>query len=237
MTSRPAFFPILNGVGVDDTHVFEFTWHPGFAFSQKQRNVTALHDSIRVLNPKSRPLEVSSKSFDEVGVRLSAFNLSILYKGVRCTVESIFQASKVFEKSGPFPELYSHDSREVRAFVRENMKGNLIAFEANGIRWSLNPTRSFYDWVYLKALEQNPDLAEAVMQYDCFTDIEFNPKKSLNCQAYAVALYLSLHNAGVLEEALSSKESFVRFHPADVVKVGVGENVKQTVLQQATFEF
>ncbi len=231
MTSRPAFFPILRKVGVEDTRAFEFVWNPGFAFSQKQKNVRALHEAIRAANPNFHPLEISSKSFDEVGVRLSAFNLSIEYRGVPCTVESIFQASKVFEASGPFPELYSHDSREVRTYVRENAKGKLIAFEANGTRWGLNPTRAFYDWIYIKTLVKNPTLAEAVEEYNCFTDIEFNPKKSLNCQAYAVALYLSLKKVGVLEEALSSKESFLKYHPADIVKVGAGINTKQSSIQ------
>ena len=217
MTSRPAFFPKFESIGVNDTESFDFAWNPGFAFSQKQKNVIALHSAILFRHPRCRPLEVSSKSLDEIGVRLSAFNLSIPFRGVLCSVESIFQASKVFESSGPFPDLYSHDSREVRNFVRGNTRGALVAFEANGVRWALNPTRAFYDWIYIKALVRNPELAEAVLGFDCFTDIEFNPQKSLNCQAYAVALYCSLAHANALEEALSDKEAFLKFHPQDVL--------------------
>lgn len=238
MTARPAFFPSYEGVGVDDTRSFDFSWNPGFAFSQKQKNVLALHGSIKTINPNCRPLEISSKSMDDLGVRLSAFNLSIPYNGGQCSVESVFQASKVFERGGPFPDLYTRDSRDVRDFIRGEDRGRLIAFEAHGVRWGLNPTRAFYDWIYIKFLVQNQDLADALVDYDCFTDIEFNPRKSLNCQAYAVALYLSMRHAGVLNEALKDKESFLGFHPADVVVVGKGTNSHvATAPIQPTFGF
>ena len=224
MTSRPAFFPIYNSVSVDDTRTFEFSWNPGFSIQQKQKNVRALHEAIAGVFPDGKILEVSSKSTDELGVRLSAFNLSMPYRDGRCSVESVFQASKVFERSGPYPDLYTRNSREVRDFVKENAIGPLVAFEAHGVRWPLNPTRAFYDWIYIKTLMRNPDLAEAVRDYTCFTDIEFNPKKSLNCQAYAVALYLSMLKAGVLDEALQNKESFLKYHPNDVVIVSAGVN-------------
>lgn len=224
MTSRPAFFPVYCDVGVEDTRAFEFSWNPGFAFSQKQKNVRALHEAILADVPDVRPLEVSSKSFDALGVKLSAFNLSMPYGAGRCTVESVFQASKVFNEAGPFPELYTKDSREVRDFVKTHAKGSLIAFEAHGVRWPLNPTRAFYDWIYIKTLLRNPNEAEAVLGYNCFTDIEYNPKRSLNCQAYAVALYVSLRNAGVLEAAMRDMESFLKYHPKDVVVTGCGVN-------------
>lgn len=238
MTSRPAFFPLQGGVGVDDSQAFDFVWNPGFSFQQKQKNVRALHDSIRAKVSDCRPLEVSSKSYDEIGVRLSAFNLSILHEGRRMTVESVFQASKVFERGGPFPALYTSEPREVRDFIKGEDRGMLMAFEASGVRWPLNPTRAFYDWVYIQFLVRNKELADALVGFDCFTDIEFNPKKSLNCQAYAVALYLSLKRAGVLDEAMQSQESFLRLHPADVVVVGNGRNEHVQVRpEQITFGF
>ena len=38
--------------------------------------------------------------------------------------------------------------------------------------------------------------------YDAFTDIEFNPEKSVNCQAKAAALYVALFRQGVLEQCV-----------------------------------
>lgn len=46
------------------------------------------------------------------------------------------------------------------------------------------------------------------MDFDAFTDIEFNPQKSLNCQAEAVALFVALKKNNLLEKALKDKNSF-----------------------------
>ena len=50
----------------------------------------------------------------------------------------------------------------------------------------------FYSWLYFIALNQNKKLKTEILNYDAFTDIEFNPEKSLNCQAYSAALYSSM---------------------------------------------
>ena len=52
--------------------------------------------------------------------------------------------------------------------------------------------RSFYSWLYFIALNQNKKLKTEILNYEAFTDIEFNPEKSLNCQAYSAALYSSM---------------------------------------------
>jgi hypothetical protein len=46
------------------------------------------------------------------------------------------------------------------------------------------------------------------MEYNAFTDIEFNPDKSINCQAEAAAIYVSLVNKNALKQALVSVDSF-----------------------------
>jgi hypothetical protein len=215
MAERPAFFPKFDEIGVE-TRTFDFEWHPGFAPSQKKKNVAGLHGAIAAWRPGCKALEISRRSELDAGVALSAFNLKLPVDGTPCTVEAVFQAGKVFEDGvGPFPELRTHGSKEVRDIVRARSAGHLlVAFEADGVRWPLLPRTAFYDWLYLKALVANPDLAAAVEGFDCFTDIEFNPEKSLNCQAAAAALYRSLRHAGRLEEALSSQEAFLRVHPA-----------------------
>lgn len=218
MVTRPVFSPKLDGVGVEVRNSPPFTWNPGFAFSQKQKNVVALHDAIINAEDMARPLEVSSKSKIGLGAQLSAFNLGSFVNDKFYTVESVYQASKVFAGGiGPFPELYGENPAEVRSIVRERAVTKIVAYKTGDVVWDLNPTRAFYDWVYCRALRHNPVLQENLKEYNCFTDIEFNPVKSLNCQAYAVSLFLSLRENGVLEEALTSKESFLRFHPIDVV--------------------
>jgi hypothetical protein len=58
----------------------------------------------------------------------------------------------------------------------------------------------FYDWLYVNALKQNPQLHEEVMQYQAFTDIEFNPKKSIQAPAYSLALFVALNKRELLDE-------------------------------------
>lgn len=48
------------------------------------------------------------------------------------------------------------------------------------------------------------------MKYDGFTDIEFNPEKSINCQARAAALFVSLSRRGLLELAMTSIDNYIK---------------------------
>ena len=48
-----------------------------------------------------------------------------------------------------------------------------------------------------------------IIRYDSFSDIEFNEKKSINCQAIAAAIYVGLVQSSMLDKALSSKENFL----------------------------
>lgn len=219
MVTRPIFSPLLNEVGVRVETSVPFAWSPGFASSQKKKNVLALHAAIRESDSRKVPLEVSSKSEVDVGIRLSAFNLGTTMNGKVYTVESVFQASKVFEGGvGPFPELYGENPLKVRQTIRELAPRPLVAFQTGSTVWDVAPTRAFYDWVYCRALHRNLGLVEKLAAYNCFTDIEFNPVRSLNCQAYAVALYISLMANGVLDEALGGKDAFLRYHPKETVE-------------------
>lgn len=41
-----------------------------------------------------------------------------------------------------------------------------------------------------------------LLQYDVFTDIEFNHKKSINCQARSAAIYKTLMQRKMVEEVI-----------------------------------
>ena len=51
-------------------------WNGGFAPSQKQKNIRALHGAFLAAHPDARVLEISSKSMLENGPALSAFALA-----------------------------------------------------------------------------------------------------------------------------------------------------------------
>lgn len=210
MAIRPIFIPETDDVCGAKEKLVDFKWFSGFSKSQKQKSIVELHSTARALGYEN-VLEVSSKSEDELGVCLSAFNLTITTpkNNNRFTVETAFQGSKVFEKGGPYKDLFGMDSLAAKKDIRLKESGNLIAFEFYDKKFPLEPKTFFYDWLYINALVQNKELADSVIKYDCFTDIEFNPQKSINCQAHAVALYVSLHKHKQLEAALSSPSDFL----------------------------
>ena len=213
MAERPIFIPTTEGPALVRTKKdVEFQWFPGMAASQKQKSIDSLHAAALMLPGISKVLEVSSKSRDELGVALSAFNLIVTtakYKR-RLSVECAFQGSKVFERGGPFVDIFDMTSREAKKDERLSSSGRLTGFRFFGTDWELEPQTAFYDWLYINALKKQPNRTEQLLEYSAFTDIEFNPERSINCQAYSVALYMSLHKRNLLDEATSSREAFLR---------------------------
>ena len=209
MANRPVYTPQKNGkLGVTEVGI-DFQWFPGMSKTQKQKSITSLHAAAEERNIFPI-LEISSKSEQELGVSLSAFNLLITTKKQKRTfsVESAFQSSKVFQRGGPFIDLLDKTSREAKKDIRLKESGNLLKFVFFSTEFSLKPRTLFYDWLYINALNQNEELAEQVLKYSGFTDIEFNPKKSINCQAYSAALFVSLSYASLLSDALESPMVF-----------------------------
>ncbi|MBO4941118.1 MAG: hypothetical protein J6D15_02805 [Clostridia bacterium] len=188
----------------------EFEYHKGFALSQKQKSIQSLHENILKIDNNYKALEVSTKSPVDIGKKLSAFNLSYLCKNTnkKYLIENVFQSSKVFENGGPFLDLLNVHPREAKADIRLKNSGKLIHFECEGQKWPLIPKTMFYDWLYINALYGEKYLAKRILSYDVFTDIEFNHKKSINCQARAAAIFVSLSKKGVIEDYIKDKELF-----------------------------
>lgn len=233
MATRPIFCPILeqaSKVGVIEK-MMDFKWHAGMAASQKKKSIQELH-LVAKNNGIESILEISSKSEDALGVALSAFNLCITtkIKKNRFTVETAFQASKVFEKGGPYLDLIGMDSRAAKKDIRLKESGNLIYFEFFGKKFPNQPRTFFYDWLYINALMQNESLTQQLELYNGFSDIEFNPKKSINCQAYAVALYVSLKRNNKLELALSSTENFLELTSSQYANQLRAKPVQQSMI-------
>jgi len=215
MAKRPIFIPEPNG-GLVEERTVEFEWFPGFAMVQKQRSIESLHFSSSAKAGVSQILEVSTKSLQPLGVQLSAFNLTIAITGHDHPVllEAAFQGSKVFANQGPFTHLYSVQSgREVKRFMNELPEDELTCFQFDGNEWGLTPKTAFYDWIYITALRElaasADNFEDALLSYDAFTDIEFNPEKSMNCQARSCALYVALLKIGILGDATTDPESFI----------------------------
>ena len=112
----------------------------------------------------------------------------------------MYQSSKIFQAGGPYRDLLFVSPKEAKQDARLKESGKVIGFQWRADSpWPLEPKSLFYDWIYLKTLEQNPGLAEQLEDFDGFTDIEFNPAKSFNCQARSCALWLGLKEADLLK--------------------------------------
>ena len=199
----------------------EFEFHNGMAISQKQKSIRSLHEAAKDVGVENI-LEVSTKSETELGNRLSAFNLSYFSNQMnkRISLEAAFQGSKVFEKDGPHTDLYTKEPFEIKKDERIDREKRIIGFEFEGIKWQTEPKTAFYDWIYLKAVKSNIEdlnntIYEKIFNYNAFTDIEFNPKKSINCQARSCALYVSLFKNELLDIALESEEAFLEIISKD----------------------
>ena len=194
--------------GIVEICDFEFQWNGGFAVSQKRKNIAALHGAI-MRRFGENALEISTKSLSELGQRLSAFNLTL--GGV--ILECVFQSGKVFENGGPYTDLLERSPKEAKRDERLKTSGKLTAFEYEGKRWGLEPRSAFYDHLYIKSVleaftEEEP---EALGGYVWFTDIEFNPGKSINSQARAAALLKAVRADGA-KELLGDPEKWTKYH-------------------------
>lgn len=180
MAMRPYYY-VSNG-RVREQYV-DFQWHAGLSATQKKRSVRELHETaFKEFNV--RLLEVSSKSDEEIGEMLSAFNL-------RCgesTVENYYQAGKIFENGGPYEDLICCSPKEAKRDNRLKESGRIVGFHdfITGEDWS----DAFYYELYINALKRqlSDDELEQLVLYDGYTDIEFNPAKGINTQAKACAI-------------------------------------------------
>lgn len=223
MAIRPIFSPSLEGPLLVSTSHVEFQWFPGMAKSQAQKSIDSLHQQAQVKLGVSKVLEISSKSRDDIGVQLSAFNLMIRTRnGREFSLECAYQASKVFERGGPFVDLLSAKSIDAKRDERLTKFGRLIKFKFFSFEFDLEPRTAFYDWLYINALHKQQHLAEVVLDYRAFSDIAFNPERSINCQAYAAALYVSLHKRGLLSSAIMDRDSYL-----EIVNTGAVSNAHE----------
>ncbi len=207
MAKRPVFFVKTDSPFYQEELV-PFQYNAGFSEVQKRKNIQAIHEAFCANHHNARPLEISSKSNVLVGKQLSAFNLLINLGETDATVESAFQSGKVFKNGGPYTDLLSAPSYYAKKDPRLQNSGPLQSFCFNGITFPTEPKTFFYDWLYITAVSENTGLAKELCQYNAFTDIEFNPNRSINCQARSAAIFVSVAKQGLLDAILESPEQF-----------------------------
>lgn len=196
---------------------YEFEWFMGLSLSQKQKSIRAFHGEIKKVGIESI-LEVSRKGENELGQRLSAFNLIVNINNFSSSVECLYHASKVFKeglKEIKFDDCLYMAPKDSKRHVNEeatNRNLKLIRFEFNGKTFKLETGSLCYDYIYILGLSQNEELSKEILKYEAFTDIEYNQAKSVACQARACAKYKYLYEKCLLEEFLSNPHKFIHLY-------------------------
>ena len=232
MSTRPVYMPKLSRPFYTVEN-FEFDWAAGQAAAQKKKNSSTLQSLWKEKHPEGKILEVSTKSDDPTGVKLSPFNLTRRLPSLRkeFPVENIYQSSKTFRHGGPYVDLLGVTPSKALADPRLLDSGDLVSFTMEKEQYPVNPNFLFYQWLYLTALLENPGLADKVKKTDAFCDIEFNPDKGTNNQARACAVFNSLARLNLLEEARTF-EGFKKIMMAqDITEIKEQSQKKEGPLQ------
>ena len=199
MTERPVFVP-ENVAPFYAAKNVKFEYYSGFWKGQNRKSINSLHKAFHNRNPEKKILEISSVSEDVLGVKLSAFNLTFIdgvYRNI--SVECAYQGGKIFEYGGPYLDLLSKTSKEAKKDPRLSQSGNVIGFRLNDKNYIQKNIEVFYSYLYISALKQNIELAEGILKFDAFTDIFYNPKKSVSCQARSAAMFVGMSMAGITD--------------------------------------
>lgn len=198
MAVRPVYIP-KNSAPFYDIVNIEFKWNGGFAVSQKQKNIKAIHDCFKLIYPEANPLEISSKSLLQTGVELSAFNLMKYVPELKKSfpIENVYQAGKVFENGCQYTDLMLVSPKDAKRDERLKNSGKLTMFRFSGQNFPLIPESLFYNYIYINAIIENEKLAKKILDFNGFTDIEFNPQKSISTQAESAAIYVALAELGM----------------------------------------
>ena len=100
MAERPLFVPAPGSRGLVKQVTLRMKWHPGFSISQKRKNVAALHEAA-ARSGYAPVLEVSTKSEEKIGQRLSAFNLKVCSDELGdMPLEMAFQEARSLNEAG-----------------------------------------------------------------------------------------------------------------------------------------
>jgi len=83
---------------------------------------------------------------------------------------------------------------------------------------------------YINAIYPHREWLQRLHRYAAFSDIEFNPERSVNCQARSCALFVSLMTKSVLDVAVESPQAFIATLVAHAYRPRQAERADQRAL-------
>lgn len=184
-----------------------FPWSNG----SKHQNIQAVLDTFHDVYPEVPVLEVSLASAQPEGVGAAAMKLPLrLADGQELPVGVVYQGSRVFENGGPYTDLWQLSRQKVQKDPRLHQSGRCIGYRLEGTDYPAEPhPYAFFNWLYCRAVAQNPDRGQELLRYGAFSDLDLGSAKTdRNSPARAAAVYGGLKAAGRLD-CLASYEAFV----------------------------
>lgn len=225
------------GMRAFEEKLVEFEWFSGMSWQQHQKSSLSMLAVLE--EQGHTPAEISRRSTDrDFGVQLSAFNLKLnsvnvenifqAYKKFNdggpyldllnvdpksakndCRIQSSDSKKPCLTHKIDFKNKEFYENEDICRFCKKRLNRTLIGFSSKNTNWGLEPKSMFYDALYISALLQNQHLTSQLVQYDAFTDIEFNQKipysnnkGPFNCQARSCAIYVTLKKSGYTDEAI-----------------------------------
>lgn len=174
--------------------IVDFKWEPGLSTAQKRRSCANMIKVINEAASYGEALDISSASTEDLGVKLSAFNLK--WKGR--TIECWYQGSKVYKNAGVVHHLYDADPVTAKQYRRKLAGDIIVGFNLAGQEFPTEPRTFFYDYIYLNGLYEQFGTGLDISKYNAFTDIQSNLEIEA-CQARSVCEYKLLQQNGQLE--------------------------------------
>ncbi len=106
--------------------------------------------------------------------------------------------------------------------------GSVTGFKFENWEFPSEPKTAFYDWLYARSLATNrAEIMASLNEFSGYTDIEFNPGKSINCQARSCALFVALCRKKLLENAISTPDQFIQTVSTDSFAQPYSDDVRQ----------
>ena len=193
MAKRPVFVPNPSGTRLVTEVPVEFHWHPGMAASQKKKK------RCRIACGGEQPSRTCQYPRDIEQVRAQGRHPAQRIPsapdertGMRPPWNAGSREARFSKAADPLPISISSPRAKQNVTLDCVKAGDLVGFRFEGRDFPLSPATAFYDWIYIRALAPHSDWAQKLGRFDAFSDIEFNPTKSVNCQARSCATFVAL---------------------------------------------
>jgi hypothetical protein len=206
MATRTVFVPLCTFPWFKEYYI-DFDWVPGLEKTQIQKSIRNLHKEAKHVLGIEKILEVSTRSEDVLGLKLSAFNLKVRSTDCLSSIESTYQSSKVFENSVQYIDIIQKDALAAKTDARLKNSGKLTGYRFQSLEFRLLPSPNFYDYLYIRGLIESGE-AERVLDFEAFTDHAFSGHgkviegKSVNCQARSLAIFVGLSLSNQQDSAI-----------------------------------